>query len=326
MRHLACLVFLLLAYAPVTFAEKDAAADPKKVDADYHVQGEYSGDVTLEGDAKTKYGVQVVALGDGKFKAAIYPGGLPGDGWDRQNRKVSGEAINAEGMTVLKSKDFAGTIKDKVLTLTKPDGKEIGKLARVDRKSPSLGAPVPEGGIVLFDGKNADEWQGGKVTEDGLLEKGATTKRKFKDILLHVEFMTPYEPKKSGQGRGNSGVYLQGRYEVQVLDSFGLEGKNNEAGGIYGISDPMINLCFPPLTWQTYDIEYTAARFDAAGKKVTNAKMTVKHNGVLVQRDVEIKGGTTAAPNKEGPEDGPIHLQDHGNPVRYRNIWVVEKK
>jgi hypothetical protein len=324
MRHLACLVVFLAFASAAALAEKDPAADPKKVDADYHVQGEYAGELTLEDGRKQKYGAQVVALGDGKFKAAIYPGGLPGDGWDKQDGKLAAAGQTADGVTTFTCEGHAATLKDKAFTVTDESGKEVGKLARVERKSPSLGAPVPEGGIVLFDGKNADEWQGGKVTEEGLLQQGTTSKRKFKDFLLHVEFMTPYEPKKSGQGRGNSGVYLQGRYEVQVLDSFGLEGKNNEAGGIYTVSDPMINMCFPPLTWQTYDIEYTAARFDG-GRKLANAKITVKHNGVLVQRDVEAKAATTAAPNKEGPEDGPIHLQDHGNPVRYRNIWAVPK-
>ncbi|MDZ4684595.1 MAG: DUF1080 domain-containing protein, partial [Planctomycetaceae bacterium] len=134
-----------------------------------------------------------------------------------------------------------------------------------------------------------------------------------------------FMPTPSGQQRPNSGGYLQGRYEVQILDSFGLEGKNNEAGGIYEISDPKLNMCLPPLAWQTFDIDFTAAKYDADGKKTADARITVRHNGVVVQKDVALPRGTRAAPVKEGPEPGPLYLQDHGNPIRFRNIWVVEK-
>ncbi|MEL6110477.1 MAG: family 16 glycoside hydrolase, partial [Planctomycetota bacterium] len=121
------------------------------------------------------------------------------------------------------------------------------------------------------------------------------------------------------------GVYHQGRYETQVLDSFGLVGKNNEAGGLYSIRDPDMNACLPPMAWQTYDVDFTAARWDEAGKKTANAKITVKLNGFVVHRDVDLPRTTTAAPFKEGPSDGPVYLQDHGNPVRYRNIWVLPR-
>jgi hypothetical protein len=156
--------------------------------------------------------------------------------------------------------------------------------------------------------------------------EGVTSKQKFGNCKLHIEFRLPYMPKATGQGRGNSGCYLQGRYEVQILDSFGLTGKNNECGGIYSIKDTDQNMCFPPLAWQTYDIDYTAATFGADGKKTKNARITVKHNGVVVQDNVELDHATTAAPVAEGPTPGPLYLQNHGNPIRFRNIWLVETK
>jgi hypothetical protein len=180
--------------------------------------------------------------------------------------------------------------------------------------------------VVLFDGKSADAFDGGRLTEDGLLKAGATSKQTFGDCTLHLEFRTPYMPEARGQARGNSGCYLQGRYEVQVLDSFGLEGKNNECGGIYTVRAPDVNICYPPLAWQTYDIDFTAARYDAAGKKTKDALLTVRHNGEMVQKLVPVPQPTRAALLKEGPEPGPLYLQDHGNPVVYRNVWIVEKK
>jgi hypothetical protein len=129
-------------------------------------------------------------------------------------------------------------------------------------------------------------------------------------------------PFDGDQGRSNSGVYPQHRYEVQVLDSFGLEGKNNECGGIYGQAAPKVNMCYPPLTWQTYDIEIKSARFDADGKKIAPAEITVLHNGVLVHDHYKVKGETGGG-QKETAEGGSLHLQGHGGQVQYRNIWVV---
>jgi hypothetical protein len=119
-------------------------------------------------------------------------------------------------------------------------------------------------------------------------------------------------------------MYVHGRYEVQILDSFGLEGKDNECGGIYQIAEPDVNMCFPPLAWQTYDADFQAARYDDQGNKTANARLTVRHNGVVIHDDLELPRATPGRYG-EGPEPGPLFLQDHGNPVVFRNIWIVEK-
>ncbi len=307
-------------------AVTSSAAEPKDSPPsgpDFKIQGEYVGDVkTAEGTKQV--GVQVIAQGDGKLHAVGYIGGLPGDGWDKSEKKESDGEIK-DGVATFRNNDVIGSIKDGVITVTSTGGDNLGELKRVERKSPTLGAAPPTGAVVLFDGKNTDQFESGRMTEDGLLVQGTTSKQKFQDCTLHVEFRLPFMPEARGQARGNSGCYLQGRYEVQVLDSFGLKGDDHECGGIYSIKAPDVNMCLPPLAWQTYDIEYTAAKFDG-GKKVKNATMTVKHNGIVIHNGVELTHATTAAPLDEGPEPGPVYLQDHGNPVRYRNIWVVEKK
>jgi len=300
---------------PVAYidAAKAAAADP-----DFAIQGEYVGDIKGE-----KHGIQVVALGDRKFQSVGYQGGLPGEGWDPSKKKWQGTGAFSEGIVTVSSDAGTATIKDGLLTVLDTNGEKLAELKKVARQSPTMGAKPPEGAVILFDGKTND-FAPGKVDGD-LLTEGQNSKTKFQSVTLHIEFLTPYMPAARGQGRGNSGVYLQGRYECQVLDSFGLKGENNECGGIYTIAKPAVNMCYPPLQWQTYDMEYTAATFDGA-KKIKNATLTVKHNGVIIHKDLELPKGTTAAPVKEGADPGPLHLQNHGNPVRYRNVWIAEKK
>lgn len=299
--------------------------DPAQVsDADFAYQGEYAGEINGE-NGKLKLGLQVVARGNGKFQAVALIGGLPGEGWDGVTRHAV-EATLRNGGVDLQGENGTGRIEKGILTVRDLAGNVLGELKKVERKSPTLGAKPPEEAIVLFDGKSTDEFEGGRLTADGLLMQGVTSKRKFQSGTLHLEFRTPYMPEDQGQARGNSGCYVHGRYEVQVLDSFGLEGKDNECGGIYSISAPLVNMCLPPLAWQTYDIDYTAGTYDADGKQTKAPRITVKHNGVVIHNNLELKKITPGGVSADGPQPGALHLQDHGNPVRFRNIWFVEKK
>ncbi len=322
LRFASLFLAVLLFAANATFASGEKVSGPD--DPDFAIQGEYVGEIKDPGGEVIPVGVQVIARGGGKFHAVAYMGGLPGGGWLGEGKfDVGGE--RKDDRVVFGSNDGRAEIKDGELKILGPDQSVLAELKKTERKSPTLGAEPPAGAVVLFDGKSADTFEGGKLNDDGTLAAGATSKQKFGSCTLHVEFQLPFMPESREQSRGNSGCYLQGRYEVQMLDSFGLKGEDNECGGIYSIKAPDMNLCYPPLAWQTYDIDFTAAEYDG-DKKVKSARITVKHNGEVIHDDVELPQTTTAAPVAEGSEPGPIFLQDHGDPVRYRNIWVLEKK
>ncbi len=204
--------------------------------------------------------------------------------------------------------------------------------------TPGVNNAPPSDAIVLFDGSNFSEWttDNGETPKwdlaDGAMTvvKGAgdiSTKRTFGDCQLHIEFRAPAVVKGEGQGRGNSGVFLQSRYEVQVLDSYqNRTYSNGQAGAVYKQTIPLVNACRPPGEWQTYDIFYTAPRFNADGIRTAPARVTVVHNGVLIQHNVEIQGTTEyiGMPKNLPHSKAPLRLQDHGDAVSYRNIWIRE--
>lgn len=205
-------------------------------------------------------------------------------------------------------------------------------------------ADPPSDAIVLFDGTNLDEWEMDKdgspadwVLKDGFMEvppKGEgvggyiRTKKEFGDVQLHIEWATPEEVEGNSQGRGNSGVFFIGGYELQVLDSY--ENKSyadGQASAIYGYKPPLVNACRPPGKWQTYDVIFTAPKWDAEGNLLKQAYITVFHNGVVThahQNYLGPSGHKKVANYEKVQETGPIKLQNHNNPTRFRNIWVRE--
>lgn len=319
----------------------------------------YQGEFATRSTSGDKLGCQVIALGKGVLQAVVLPGGLPGAGWDGKNKilmagKIEGgkavftAATGKRKYLANSSDEFSATAKfppvghreysavcDPLnMTIKTDDGKTF-ELKKTVRQSETLGQKPPPGAIVLFDGTSTDEWKGGRLDKKtGLLNTDGsdiTTKRKFDSYTVHVEFMLPFRPDARGQGRGNSGFYQVDQYEVQILDSFGLEGKDNECGGIYTRNSPKVNMCLSPLQWQTYDIEFTNAVREG-DKVVKKSRIIAKHNGVVIHDNVEIAGvtGGARALNKKGDEPegtpGILRLQGHGNPLQFRNIWIVEKK
>ena len=304
-------------------------SDPEHTDADFKFQGEYA-------SADPALGAQVRALGNGQFRTMFFAGGLPGAGWD--GKTIIQKAPSTDTTTPADAKLEDGKVVIDQIYKATSDGQTITgqtdtgskfELKRVLRRSPTLGAPAPAGAIVLFDGTNLDEWEpGAHMTPEKWITSagGATTRRKFQDFTLHVEFMISYMPETQSIGqRPNSGVFLQQRYEIQVLESFGLVMGKHDCGVLYAQYTPAINMCYPPLTWQTYDLDFTAARYDATGNKTKLARCTVNFNGVTTIDDVEILHSTPGG-IKESPEPAGIYLQAHGHPVYFKNVWIVEKK
>ncbi len=194
--------------------------------------------------------------------------------------------------------------------------------------------PPPDNAVILFNGKDLDNWQtrdgkpAGWEAKDGIIHvvpgKGdIVTKQSFTDFCLHLEWMEPDMPDAKGQAKGNSGVFLHGRYEIQVLDSYGIAIPGmGDCGAVYNQFAPLVNACKPPLEWQSYDMVFRAPRMNDG--KLENARITIMQNGMVIHNNIVVHGVTGGAIDEKVTEPGPLLLQDHGNLLKFRNIWVVE--
>ncbi|HUG67543.1 MAG TPA: DUF1080 domain-containing protein [Pirellulaceae bacterium] len=296
---------------------------PPENDPEYALLGEFVGPILIGENKYEPLALQIRPVGGGNFEALQYRGGLPGQ------KSHQPEAIRLIGrrsgdFVVMSGGPWAIFVEKNHCLLVDREGNHVGRLERVTRQSPTIGAKPPQDAIVLFDGTNTDQFSVAEMTPDGLLMQGADLKPMFQDFNLHVEFRLPYMPAATGQARGNSGLYLQSRYEVQVLDSFAEKPTFNGMGSLYRLREPDVNMCLPPLQWQAYDVVFTAPRWAADGSKVRNGRITAWLNGVKVQDDVELPNKTGAG-QEESPTLLPIRLQNHKDPVRFRNIWLIDR-
>ena len=333
---------------------------PARADDDDHVMGVWEGKFTSPGwESKTlKARIWGVASGMWNGKLTVVENGAnvaEGDIADKTQDKtfaftgsisIGGEyfieaTANTEGKMTGALVPARETKKGKL----KPDKKGKSKpnkagavsvafeMQRLQVKPPSVGEAPPQGAIVLLaPDKDLAAWKavpdkwartdagGMRVSDPGLV-----TTQEFGSCKLHLEFVTPYMPGAGvgSQERGNSGVYVLGRYEIQVLDSFGAAPQNNLCGGIYKIATPQADAVLPPLTVQTYDIEFHAPKFDASGKKTQDAELTVLHNGIKIHDRLKLPNPTPGGVSDQEAPAGPLMLQNHHNAVEYRNIWLL---
>lgn len=275
--------------------------DPVKAaaaDPKFKFIGEYK-------DAKKEYH-QVALLANGDFLVTSYKVGFPGRGWD--GSPADSRVMKQEGLDAL-----------------------LKSAERINYSSPTLGAEAPEDAVKMPEGFTN--------VKDGILWAGGQTVDSFGSFKMHLEFRLPFKPIRnpSSQDKGNSGIYIFNNYEIQVLDTFGLDytaekhplklesNSKQWCGSLYKSKTADLNATLPALVWQTYDIDFTAPVLKD-DKKVTNGRLTVLHNGVKIHDDVELKNGTGKGGTRKQVDRGPIYFQDHGNPTAFRNIWIQETK
>ncbi|MFP4055381.1 MAG: DUF1080 domain-containing protein [Candidatus Brocadiia bacterium] len=297
--------------------------------------GEYEGEHTAASGQKRAAKAKLVARGRGRYDVVLTflqrSRGSERARLELDGRRLDGGVwVRGQALGV----EWKGALSGQRLVVAS-SGQESAcfRLRRAERHSPTEGQAPPEGAVVLLPFEpgrptSLEAWTNPrwKVLEDGsVLVRGGDnrTRRQFQDFRAHIEFRCPFMPTRRGQRRGNSGVFLQDRYELQVLDSFGLEPHRRGCGAFYGLLAPSCNPCLPPGRWQTFDIVFRAPRFDAQGAKTAPAVATVRLNGVTIHDGAEVPEPTRGGIGEEG-QPGPLRLQDHLCPVRYRNIWVVE--
>lgn len=329
--RLTCITLSLLAFAQVALAQEPyGATDPQ--------MGHYEGSWQAGGTEKNRLQAQIRPLGDGTYDGFVLlersrkviaalkltPNGKDGSGATVLQGKsavdhLAGELMpKLEATLKLHNKQITGTFKGDI-------GEGTLEATPVKKTSPTLGKKAPEGAKMVFDGKDTSQWANftWKLVDGGAMEVAGgniTTKEKLTDFELHVEFRTPYMPSARGQARGNSGVYLQSIYEVQVLDSFGLFPLQiNDCGSIYAVKTAQANGCLPPTEWQTYDITFHQG--DTA--KNEQPTITVVQNGITTIDNAQVPANIVGKGGGGGnPNGGFLMLQDHGDRVQYRNIWV----
>lgn len=292
------------------------------------IMGEYVGLYSAKEGGGAPGEAKVIAEGGGRYRAVLTAKTEPSRIVELQRD------LNAEGVSFTAASGpvpWAGRIENGIFSATAEEGEF--RLLRIERCSPTEGWKAPAGAIVLLpfregERTSLDEWtnKNWRLLPDGSMQvfKGHNqTIREHGSGIFHVEFKIPFEPNGRGQARGNSGVYFASRYEIQVLDSFGLAPGPGDCGSIYGVAVATENASLPPLSWQTYDVIYRAPCRNPDGT-LEPAQMTVFHNGVKIHENQPIPSPTRAAPEGENAVRGPLYLQDHGHPVCYRNIWCLE--
>ena len=326
-------LLILLAVAPASVAQDNPSpsGDP--------FIGAYEGTYQAQGRDPYPAKGHIINIGRGVYKVSVGFGVNDGSqqyGYVEIHGEAHGPRLRVSGYS--NDVRWNGTVRNGELTV-KQDAHYGGAftMKKVIHHSPTEGMkpqadavvilPYAEGEPTNLDAMTNSNWILGR---DGSMQvKGGEgdqrTKAEFGDCTVHLEFKLAHMPDKSGQSRSNSGIYLQDRYEAQILDSFGLMSGSGDCGGIYEQAVPLVNACYPPGQWQTYDIEFTAARFNADGSVASYPTMTVRLNGVLIHDEHVFESVTGGAVSDKVVAKAPIRLQDHGDPVQYRNFWVVEK-
>lgn len=331
--HTAFSLVLLTALAvfanPASAADKDGYKQyyPEALDP---LVGDYVGRWNDEVDIDPKVAAQVIALGDETYRVKVV------SKLDmRTPIQLDIEVEAKRGAIQFEDGRFFGEIKDGVFTGGRGK-REVFEMKKVVRLSPTIGLAAPANAEILYDGTSFDAFEnptGWEALESGVMMvtpdgEYLSTRKTYRDVMLHIEFRLADMPKSRGQQRSNSGLFFGDEYEVQILDSYGLEGVYDECGALYKVSAPHVNATAPPLQWQTYDVVYRAPHYDAAGTLLAHPTMTVRHNGVVIQNETEMpwltgwKEKDRMQPHPKEP--GHIKLQGHGNYVQFRNMWLVD--
>ncbi len=323
MSNLAGLILLLTTTVATANEVQAVYRSPDQVGPDSIVywQGEYVGSRQDE-SGESVWAAQVVARRNDRYELVLYAGGLPGHGWDPEQGKQRLESqLREEQLVFQQDAGPRYEVDNGTIRVLCEEGEVLGTLERIFRTSPTLGLEPPEQAIVLFDGTDLSKWRdGASMTDEGLLNQGARTAEKYGDFVLHVEYLLPFW---DNSGRTNSGLYIQDRYEVQILDSFGHSPGTSEDGALYRFRSPDVNVTLPPYHWQTFDVLFRAPRFDEQGEKTENARISVYHNGILVHDNVEMESGTGRGGTRDEVPREHLYLQAHRGPTFFRNVWLI---